>query len=209
MKLVEGVSFLGEPLPFLMKLIECALVSHDTEYMINLHENVREDDRRRQVLRKDSFVEAEEVVIRLGVEEEQIGQPLFREKPFEISHIGIADAGGAALEHVEASDFSGAALLMDLEQLADADRQRKTFTAGGVLQPLVELSAVQWNDGAGVEPEPPGCHGKGPGMVRGEVWKVDLHPRVGERHGLAVRPDDTAARNNPAGDERTRGNGLH
>ncbi len=77
-------------------------------------------------------------------------------------------------------------MLMDFKQLADADRQGETFAAGGVMQPLVELGAVQWHDDAWMKPEPPCCHGKGSGVVGGEVRKVDFHPRVVKRHGFAV-----------------------
>src|SRR3990172_3851380 len=161
------------------------------------------------MLREDILIETKEVVIRLGIEEEQIGQPLLGEKPFKIPHVGVADAGRASLEHVESCDFSGLAMLMDLEQLADADRQGETFAAGGVLQPLVELGSVQRNDSTRVESEPPYCQGKGPSVVGGEVREVDSDPRVRERHGLAVRSDDAAARNEPAGGEGACCNGLH
>src|SRR5512141_126735 len=150
------------------------------------------------MLREDIFVETEEVVILLGIEEEQIGQPLLGEEPFKVPHVGVADAGRTALEHIEACDFSWLAMLMDLEQLADADGQGETFAAGGVLQPLVEVGSVQRNKGARGEPEPPDCQSKSPSVVGGEVRKVDLHTRICEWHGFAIGSDDTSARNDPA-----------
>ena len=62
---------------------------------------------------------------------------------------------------------------------------------------------------ARVQPKPAGRQGQGPGVVGGEVGKVDLHSRVGERHGLAVRSDDAAARYEPARGEGARAVGLH
>jgi hypothetical protein len=97
------------------QLIECALVPYDAEYMIDLHQNVREDDCQRQMLREDNFAEAEVVVIRLGTEEEEIGQPLLDDEPLKVPHVGVADARRAALDHMESSYFSWLALLMDLE----------------------------------------------------------------------------------------------
>ena len=174
---------------------------HDSKDMVNFHQDVTENDRLGQVLCEGMSIEAEVLVLRLRVEEEQIGQSLLGEEPFKIPHVGVADAGGTALEHVEPSDLSCLTLLMDLEELANADRQGETFAAGGVLQALVELSSVQRNDRAGVKPEPACCHGKRLGVVGREVRKVDSDPRVRESHGLAVRSDDTASSGKPAGNE--------
>jgi hypothetical protein len=67
-------------------------VLHDPKHMIDLYQNVREDNRRRQMLHQDIIIEAEAGVIRLGVEKEQIGQPLLGDELFKVSHVGVAGA---------------------------------------------------------------------------------------------------------------------
>jgi len=44
------------------------------------------------MLHQDIVIKAEVAVIRLGIEEEEIGQPLLGDEPFKVSHVGVADA---------------------------------------------------------------------------------------------------------------------
>jgi len=67
-------------------------VPHDPKHRIDLYQNVREDDRRRQMLRQDIVIEAEVGSSGWGGDEKkQIGQPLLGDEPFKISYLGIAD----------------------------------------------------------------------------------------------------------------------
>jgi hypothetical protein len=66
-------------------------VPHDPKHRIDLYQNVREDDRRRQMLRQDIVIEAEVGSSGWGGEKKQIGQPLLGDEPFKISYLGIAD----------------------------------------------------------------------------------------------------------------------
>jgi hypothetical protein len=78
-------------------------------------------------------VETEVIVFLSGIEQKNIPQSLFADKPFEVVHVSVDDAGRAALKHIETGNFIGAAIFMDLQQLADANRQGKTFATRGVL----------------------------------------------------------------------------
>ena len=52
-----------------------------------------------------------------------IGQLLLNDETLEVSEIGVHDAGRAAFQHEEPDDLVGSALLVDPEQLSDAERQ--------------------------------------------------------------------------------------
>ena len=52
-----------ETLLFVPQSIERALVPHDPKHMVDLYQDVREDDRRRQMLHKDIVIDAEVAVI--------------------------------------------------------------------------------------------------------------------------------------------------
>src|SRR5512139_680432 len=98
MELLARMDALGEPRPFPLELIKRALAPHDSKHMVDFYQDIAEDDRLCQMLCENILVEAKIVVLRLRVEEEQIGQPVLREEPFEIPHIGVADARRTALE---------------------------------------------------------------------------------------------------------------
>ena len=61
--------------------------------------------------RQGGGTEAEVIVVRTGIEEEHIRQALLGDEALEVAHIGIADARGAAANHVEAGDLVGLAVL--------------------------------------------------------------------------------------------------
>jgi hypothetical protein len=60
---VSMSELLGETLLFVPQSIERALVPHDPKHMVDLYQDVREDDRRRQMLHKDIVIDAEVAVI--------------------------------------------------------------------------------------------------------------------------------------------------
>src|SRR5512143_1439714 len=95
------------------------------------------------MLRQRDGPEAEVVVFRIGIEQENICHALLGDKAFEIAHIGFTDARGAAANHVEASNLVGLTLLADVEKLANADGQWEALAARGVLETVFELAAIQ------------------------------------------------------------------
>ena len=129
-----------------------------------------------------------------GIEQKQIGQPLLGDEPFKIAHVTVRNARGASAHHVEAGDFTGRTVLADLEQLPDADRQRKTLAPRGVLQAPVKLISIQRNGFPHMQSQPAGRHGQTFRVVLGEVRETDFHAGVIQPNGLAIASDDAAAR---------------
>ena len=76
---------------------------------------------------------------------------------------------------------------MRLEHLAEADRQRQALPARRIPESLVQMTAVEFGRMCHVEPLPGMSEGPGLGVVRGEIGKVKLYPRVGQRNSLAGR----------------------
>ena len=182
-----------ESFPLLLELLDAAGGAHDAQHIVDLDEDVRQENGRREMLHQTGRVESQIVVFRPGIDHEHVGQPMLGDEPFEIAHIGFADARSAAAHHVEADDLAGLAIAMDLEELSDGEGQRETLAAGGGLQAQVELAAIDGNTWPACRPSQPSGHGRGLCVVLREVEKMKFHPWVGERHSLATRRDDDAA----------------
>ena len=128
-----------------------------------------------------SRVESAVVVLLRRVEQEQVGQPLLGDESLQVTHVGVGDAGRPALQHVEPCDLAGRSVVVDLQQLADADGQRQTLAPRGVLKAARELTAIQRQHLAGVQAQPAGDHGHGLRVAQGEVGEVKLHTRIRQR----------------------------
>src|ERR1035437_4486659 len=122
--------------------------------MFDLDEDIGQNDRGRERLRQSGGAEAKVIVFLIGIEKEHVRQALLVGEALEVAHVRIADARGAAANHVEAGDLVRLTLLADVEELADTDRQRQALAARGVLETALELPAVQRKHRAGAQAEP-------------------------------------------------------
>jgi len=104
------------------------------------------------MLRQRGGAASEVVVVRAGTDEENIRQPLLGDEALEVAEIGFADARGAAANHVETGELPRLMLLVDVEELADADRQRQAFAARGVLETALELVRSSGSTAPGCRP---------------------------------------------------------
>ena len=164
-----------ESLPLLLELIDTAWAAgaaggaHHAQNMIDFDEDVRQQNCRREVLHQDIGLKSEVVVFFCGTDHEHIGQPMLGDKPLEVAHVGFADAGSAAAQHVEADNLARPAVAMDLDELSDRQGQRKALAAGGGLQTQIELAAIDGNHPAGVQTQPAEGHCGGLRVILGKV----------------------------------------
>jgi hypothetical protein len=93
MKLLQRSCAFGEALPLIPQVIDAAGGSDDTEDVVDLHQDITDDDSRREGSRQSFLVEAEIVVFLPRVEEEHVGHALLGDKSFQVTHVGVADAG--------------------------------------------------------------------------------------------------------------------
>ena len=161
--------------------------------MFDLHEDVRQEDGRRQMFGQGERIETEVVVLRDSADQKKVRQLLLGDETLEVAEVGVADAGGPAVHAEESCDLTRLAVLMDPEQLPDGQRQGQTLAARGVLETPFELVLVQRGRFAGVQPQPAdGQEREGLGVVLREVGKIEFHPRISQRDLLSVRADDLA-----------------
>ena len=157
-------------------------------------------DGRRNALDEGCTVEAAPAVFLRGIQQKKIGQSPFGDEPFKIAHIAIRDARSAPAHHVETGDFIGRAVLTDLQQLSNADGQRKAFPARGVIEAPFELASVQRYGLPDAQPHPACGHGQGFGVVLGKVREMNFDAWIVESDGLAIgcgqrgRPEATGKR---------------
>src|ERR1019366_212400 len=101
--------------------------------MLHLDQDVGQNNGGGEILSQGCGIEPEVVVVRIRIEEKYVRQALLGDKTLEIAHVGIADARGAAADHVEPGNLVGLMALADVEELANADGQRKALAARSVL----------------------------------------------------------------------------
>jgi len=129
-----------EPFPLCPQSLATARRTHDAERLLDLHEDVGHQDRRRDVPGQLVLVDAAIVVFRPGIEQEEVGQPLLGEESLQVPLIRIDDAGCAPMRHEEPGDLTGPAVLVNPQELPDANRQGETLAAGCVQQAPEDLA---------------------------------------------------------------------
>ena len=105
------------------------------------------------------------------------------------------------LGHEQPGDLTGAAVLVDSQELPDTERQGETFATGSIQQASVELALIEGQHGARGETQPADGHGQRLGVKQGEVGEPKLHPRVLKRHLLAAGALNPTAPDEPARSE--------
>ena len=104
---------------------------------------------------------------------------------------------------IKADDLAGLAMLMDLEELPDArgaagDTRGRRWTGG----PRSSWVRSTGTTRPACKPSQPAAMASGLRVILGEVEKIQLHPRVGKRHSLAIGIETTPPLSQPAGSER-------
>jgi len=122
LELVERGGRLGKLLPLLPQPLRTARGADHAQHMLDFDEDVGQNNRGREMVPQGGGAEAKIIIVGAGVEEKNVRQALLGDEAFEVPHIGVADARGAAANHVEAGDFAGLAKEADVEELADAGR---------------------------------------------------------------------------------------